>query len=137
MMKRVLRSLLLAVALLGAAGAPLAQEGPAPAGQKPIPYKRSSEPLAEQGVEMGVALLITLLVGGAAILLLRKHGTSLRAVKGKRLQLIEQVRLNAQCSVYLVKLDNTELLLSQCGDKVLQLNVEQENRLPAGEVLRG
>jgi flagellar biogenesis protein FliO len=86
-----------------------------------IPFKTEPSPVEEYGGRLAAVLVVLAGLAGAVVYLAKKRipswpGLSLR---GKRLQVVERVRLNPRCALYLVKVDDKEVLLGQCGDNLV------------------
>lgn len=104
-------------------GLAVAQEIP-PAPQRPIPYKTDPVPLEEQGMHIGLVLLLLLGATGLGLYLLRRRMPGLTGIRGQgsRLQIAERVRLNPRCTIYLLQYDQRELLIAQCGEHITRLD---------------
>ena len=106
-----------------------AEEGVHVASLPPIPFKTEPTPMEEYGPRVGLAILGLLVLTGGVLYYTRKHLpklqlASLTGISGtrKRLQVLERIRLNPRCSLYLVKLDQREILLGQCGDRLVKID---------------
>lgn len=105
--------------LLAAPAVSWAEPAPAPP-HTGIPFK--SEPKST-GRQFGETLLALIVVGGLAVgglYVMRRYlpTMALKAGAGKRLQLLETMRLTPKTTVFLIKFDNTTLLLGQHGDSL-------------------
>lgn len=106
-----------------------AAEGERVASQRPIPFKIEPTPIEEYGPRVGLAILALLCLAGGGFYYVRKRFPklqlfTLKTITGtsRRLQVVERVRLNPRCSLYLVKLDQREILLGQCGDSLVKID---------------
>lgn len=125
-------SLLLAGAALlsGVAGA---QESAAPSGPRtPIPFKTAPSPIESHGDNLIVVLVLLLAAAGGTLYVLKRRvpGFQLKlGSNGKRMRMVEQLRLNPRCTVYLIELDQREMLLAHCGDTLVALEREALTRV--------
>lgn len=116
--RRWLGGLLMAILL--APGVSLGQEAvPRPA----IPFKTEPSPVEEYGGRLAAVLIVLAGLSAAVIYLAKKRGAQWPGLSlaSKRLQVVERVRLNPRCTLYLVKVDDKEVLLGQCGDNLVPL----------------
>jgi len=106
---------------LGAIGEEIAST---PAAQHPIPYRAEPMPVEDQSWRVGTVLLALLLATGLGLYTVRKRMPKLAGLvgRGNRLVIIERVRLDSRSTIYLIRLDNREMLIAQCGDHIAQLN---------------
>jgi len=93
---------------------------------RPIPFKTEPASIEEQGSHAALVLTGLLLVTGIALYVVRKRMPKLVGMEtGSRLKVVERNRLNPRCTLYLIQLDHRELLVAQCGDRLLQLDPNQ------------
>lgn len=85
----------------------------APPRKEAIPYKREDRSGTSLAYETVVSLIVVGLVGYAAALALKKTGAfgELRARSGRRLKLVETLRLSRQSTVFVVEYKGVELVL--------------------------
>lgn len=125
---RCLAALALACTLAAAHGAtPAAALAPAPAAAPaahPIPFKKEGSDTSDAA---GKSLLALALIVGAAwggVMLLKRtqpqwqRKLGLPGAAGRRLQLVETLRLSAKATLYLVELDDKTLLLAHSGERI-------------------
>lgn len=113
--------LLLGFLLIGM-GTVSALEGTTPQGHRAIPYRTDVQSLEDQSLRTMTVLVTVLVVAALGLYFLRRRMPGLSS-KGKRLMVIARVNLNPRSTLYLVCLDQRELLLAQCGDSITQVNV--------------
>ena len=91
--------------------------------QRTIPYKVEAVAAEEQGWRTGTVLLILLIATGGGLYAVKKRMPKLVGIvgRGERLRLVESIRLDNRCRVYLVELDQRQLLIAQSGDTLVQL----------------
>ena len=110
------------VAALAIAGATPAQEAPAgkasAAPSRSVSFKRE-EDLAAQLARIGAGLVIALGVGAAALVGYKRLITTQPG--GRRMRLIETLRLGQKASLFLVELDGKTLLIGQYGESLAVL----------------
>lgn len=126
-MRRVFQRLWLLLFLFLNMGVGLAQESaPAPM-PRAIPYKSDSASLEDQSTRTLVVLvgLLALTAGGLYYLRRRMPGLAGLATSGPRLKVVERVKLNPRCTMYLISLDQQEVLLVQCGDALTQVKLAE------------
>lgn len=112
-----------------AATAPSPQESVA--SHAPIPFKTEPSPIESNGGNLIVALLVLLLGACGVLFALRRRfplqhgqkwgglGLSLGLGGGsmsRRVRVVEQMRLNPRCTLYVIEHHGREILLGQCGD---------------------
>lgn len=95
----------------------------APETQPAIPFKQAEQISGATLLRVGAILIFVLIVGVAAILLLKKIilDRSLIKLPAARIRLAEARRLSSRLSVYLVVVDGQEYLVSQSGDSNFML----------------
>lgn len=122
-------SLALAVfALLAGPAAARADETPAraatvpapPPAAQPIPYRRD-ESVGAMALDVVGVLGVSLAVGVGALVLLRRWLGRSQAAPGRRLRVVETVRLTPKSALFLVELDRRTLLIGQQGDSLVVL----------------
>lgn len=99
------------------------QEVPA-AGRQAIPFKTEPSPVEEYGGRLLLALAVLAGLSVGALYVVKKRLPTWPAMTtgGKRLKVVERVRLNPRCTLYVVRLDGREILIGQCGDTLVQLD---------------
>lgn len=138
-MKRLLQCILaigLLVFQLGASGIEVAPATPV---QRPIPYKAEAVSGEEQGGLAATVLLLLLLAMGGGLYVVKKRMPKLVGIVGRggRLRLVESIRLGSHSRVYLLELDQRQLLIAQSGDNLLQLNSAWAQAVPAATATEG
>jgi flagellar biogenesis protein FliO len=128
-MKRWISWILITFAILMRPAFAYSAQGERVAPQRPIPFKTEPTPIEEYGPRVGLAILALIALAGGGFYYVRKRFPklqffALKAITGtnRRLQVVERVRLNPRCSLYLVKLDQREILLGQCGDSLAKID---------------
>jgi len=98
----------------------------------PLPYKLESD--------VGIGALVIRVVGGLLLVTGLAFGITLMAkrfmpsVRGysmdgkNRIQLLESRRLTPRLTLFAVEFDGKTVLLAQCGDNVIDLNVQGRER---------
>jgi hypothetical protein len=111
------------LALVLAAGSAWADETAQDA-RRPIPFRSDPTPIEDHGPRIAIVVVIVLGLALAGMYVVRRRWPrlALPARTERRLQVLEQTRLNPRCTLYLVRLDDKEALLAQCGDNVVFLN---------------
>lgn len=119
-----LRSLGLAIVLLMAVPG-FAEEAPGASVQHTIPYKADTASLEDQGLRTALVLLLVLGAAAGALAYLRRRMPQIGGAfpGSSRLKVVERVRLNQTSTMYLVRLDQTEVLFVQSGDSIAQLEM--------------
>lgn len=133
-MNQAVRNLLAIWAFCLHAGLPAAEETtPPPAAQRSIPYKTEPTPVEEQGVRTAFVLIGLLLATGLGLYAVRKRMPRIAGLDtaGSRMRIVGRSRLNPRCTLYLIRLDQRELLIAQCGDHLVQLDPNQATQSPA------
>ena len=105
-----------AVAAFALAGTFACGAGAEPAASAPgaIPFRQEPAVDGELGLRAVGALLVCLLVGGAAVYLLaRRRGVDLAKPGSSRLQVLETRRLAPKAALILVRWDGEDVLLAQ------------------------
>ena len=120
--------MLLAAVLLFAAGAVLAQPASPPAAPpkaespavQPIPFRKDDDTGAlALNVATGLVVSIGLAVG--VLFVLRRYLQKSQQAPGKRLRVLETVRLTPKSALYLVEVDKRTLLIGQQGETLAVL----------------
>lgn len=130
------RSLL--AAFLLTAALPLAAQQQESGTGRAIPYKTEPSPIESHGEGVGIAMLLLLVGAGGVLYFVRRRLPHMQiklgmGAEGKRIRIIEQTRLNPRCTLYLVRLNQREILIGQCGDTLTTLDataaqVEEQGR---------
>ena len=132
-MKRFVRRALLAL-VLGASLAAVADPAPPAApsahaaeAQRPtsIPYRKDDDTGA-LALNVGFGLVVAIGVGIGALLLLRRYLGVVQRAPGRRLKVVETIRLGPKSALYLVEVDQRTLLIGQQGDALAVLAVPTE-----------
>jgi flagellar biogenesis protein FliO len=99
-----------------------AEEPPARAAApaQPIPY-RKDESVGAMALDVAGVLGVSLAVGVGALVLLRRYLVRTQGAPGRRLRVVETVRLTPKSALYLVELDRRTLLIGQQGDSLVVL----------------
>jgi len=118
-MKRALPLLALLCLLFAA---PIVSWADSPATpQAHIPFKNESKSVGNQFGESIMALIIVGGIAVAGLYAMRRYLPNMAALKGgtgKRLQLLETMRLTPKTTVFVIQFDNKTLLLGQHGDSL-------------------
>lgn len=98
-------------------------------GRPTIPFKTEPSPVEEYGGRLLLALAVLAGLSIAALYVVKKRLPTWPAMAGgaKRLSVVERVRLNPRCTLYVVKLDEREVLIGQCGDTLVRLDTLPPN----------
>lgn len=104
-----------------------------------IRYKQEQTPIDEYGSRVVLTLTFLLVVTVIGILMVRKllFRNSRIFLRESRVKLIEQHRLNQRSTVYLMQVDQGEVLLIQCGETILQVDMPRELCSSKGEISSG
>ena len=116
-------ALLLTLVLDAAAQAPEApplRPGAGAASRAAIPYKRDDDSGASLG-RVGIGLAIALGVGIAALAGYKRLVLPHAAGGGRRMRLIETLRLGPKAAVFLVEVDGRALMIGQQGETLAVL----------------
>jgi flagellar biogenesis protein FliO len=130
-----IKSLLVAI-ILSVASVSLAwaQEHTALTQARPgIPFKTEPTPLEDHGPRVLLVLVAILGLSLTGAYLLKKRFPQIRtlATGGKRMQINERMRLNPRCTLYLVQVDQREILVGQCGDTLVQFDSPLSGKVEA------
>ena len=103
--------------------APINQTTSTPSSQTPaqtIPFKQESQGLAAQAGKSVAMLLLAIGVAAAMLYAVKKYLPKIAPsmATGKRLQLIEVLRLTPKTTLFLVQFDGATLLLGQQGESI-------------------
>jgi flagellar biogenesis protein FliO len=104
--------------------APPPRPGAAAASRAAIPYKRD-EDIGASLVRVGVGLAIALGVGVAALAGYKRLVLP-QAVGGRRMRLVETLRLGPKAAVFLVEVDGRALLIGQQGETLALLEAPKK-----------
>lgn len=105
----------------------IAQETAATPARVAIPYKTEPSPIESHGEGVGIAMLL-LLAGAAGVLyFVRRRLPQMQLKRGtaadvKRIRIIEQMRLNPRTNLYLIRINQREILIGQSGDTLTTLD---------------
>jgi hypothetical protein len=100
-----------------------APTAPPPAASRPsIPYKQGNDIGASLG-RVGVGLVIALGVGVAALAAYKRM--VLTPAAGRRMRLVETLRLGPKIAIFLVEVDGRTLLIGQHGETLAVLDPSQ------------
>ena len=101
-----------------------AQETAPPVSKPAIPFKTEPSPIEEHGPRLVLALTAFVALSVLVLYVVRKRLPNLPtlAAGGKRLRVVDRVRLNPRCTLFVVRLDEREILIGQCGDTLVQLD---------------
>lgn len=122
-MKAIVGAVLLAVGLAAAQGAFAEQTPPRPAdaqGAQPIPF-RKDEGFGAMVLNAGLGLAVAIGAAVGVLYLLRRHLAGGQNAPGRRLRVIETVRLGPKTTLFLVAVDDRNLLIGQQGDTLVAL----------------
>lgn len=94
-----------------------------------IPFKTEPTPLEDHGPRVLLVLMSVLGLSVAGIYVAKKRFPQIRtlATGSKRLHINDRVRLNPRCTLYVVQVDQHEILIGQCGDSLVQLDLPLAN----------
>lgn len=115
---------MVAAAAIGLSCAALAQQpgtGQEAAPSRPIPYKQDTD-LAGQLARVGVGLVLALGVGVSALYGYRRYFARYLAPAGRRMRVVESLRLTPKTALFLVEVDGKTLLISQAGETLVALS---------------
>lgn len=95
---------------------------------EPIPYRQDQVIPPATLSRVLLAILLAILVGFISIAILKKYlfGMHFKENKIQRIKLIEARCLSPKLSLFLVQVDNTDILLVQTGEHVVSLTVGEE-----------
>jgi len=100
----------------------------APAAQ-PIPF-RKDESLADMALTVGTGLVVAIGAAAVALYLLRRYATAMDRRPGRRLRVIETVRLGPKSALFLIELDGRALLIGQHGETLATLAHPSNDHAP-------
>lgn len=133
---RYLRTGLAAVCFAGLVSVAIAQETGVSA-HPSIPFKTEPTPLQSHGENLGIGMLVLLIGAGGVLYFVRRRlpQMQLGAKLGgsKRIRIVEQARLNPRCSLYLVSVDQREILVGVSGDNLTVLDASAMAQGKQGE----
>ena len=87
----------------------------------PIPFRKDDNAGA-LAVNVGLGLIVALGLGIGVLYLLKRYLVGMQRAPGRRLRVIETVRLSPKASLFLVECDNRALLIGQHGDTLAVLD---------------
>ena len=87
----------------------------------PIPFRKDDNAGA-LAVNVGLGLIVALGLGIGVLYLLKRYLVGVQRAPGRRLRVIETVRLSPKSSLFLVECDNRALLIGQHGDTLAVLD---------------
>ena len=108
---------LLAVAVSLPAGYASAQDAPKGSAARPIPYKEEPS-FADQLAKMGLAFACVIAVGAIGIGGYRYLTGTRPGSPGRRLKIVETLRLAPRTTLFVVEFDRRTLLIGQNGDRL-------------------
>lgn len=88
----------------------------APATAQRIPF-RQDDSFGDLLLSVGPGLVIALAVAGVALFLLRRYVAVTQAAPGRRLRVVETLRLGPKFTLFLVELDGRGVLIGQQGER--------------------
>ena len=91
---------------------------------RPIPF-RTDDSLGGLALSVGLGLVIALGAGLGALHLLRRYLARSQGAPGRRLRVIETVRLGPKSALFLVEIDGRSLLVGQQGESLAVLTGPQ------------
>lgn len=103
-----------------AASVPAMSVPATPPAAQPIPYRRD-ESVGAMALDVVGVLGISLAVGVGALVVLRRWLARSQGSPGRRLRVVETVRLTPKSALFLVELDRSTLLIGQQGDSLVVL----------------
>ena len=126
-MKAIIAALALAAAL-GASSGEAAGQAPArvPEAQVPpavqtIPFRKDDD-VGALMLNVGLGLAVAIGVGVGALYVLRRHLAGVQKAPGRRLRVLETVRLGPKTALVLVEVDGRSLLIGQQADTLTVLS---------------
>jgi flagellar biogenesis protein FliO len=93
----------------------------ASAPSRPIPYKQDTD-LADQLARVGLGLVLALGVGVAGLYGYRRYFARYLTPAGRRMRVVESLRLTPKTALFLVEVDGRTLLISQAGETLVALS---------------
>lgn len=85
-----------------------------------IPFRKDDN-LGEMAVTVGLGLVVAIGAALAALYMLRRYLVRVQQGPGRRLRVIETIRLGPKSALFLVELDGRGLLIGQHGDALALL----------------
>jgi len=101
---------------------------------QPIPFRKDDD-AGDLVVRVALGLGVSLLVAFGILIAVRRYGTPLQRGTGRRLKLLESIRLTPKSALFLVSLDERTLLIGQQGETLVVL-AEPGSRGTAGREVR-
>ena len=123
-MKSVFPAIVLASALLpppGMAAEPAAPRAAEAQSVQAIPFRKDDD-IGGMALNVGLGLAVAIGAGVAALYLLRRYLAGIQKAPGRRLRVIETVRLGPRSALILVEVDGRSLLIGQQGDALSVLD---------------
>ena len=97
---------------------------------QPIAF-RKDDGLGAMALDVGLGLAVAIAVAGVVLFLLRRHLRGARNASGRRLRLLETLRLTPKSALFLVEFDGRSVLLGQHGDSLTVLDRSARLAAPA------
>jgi hypothetical protein len=97
---------------------------------QPIAF-RKDDGLGAMALDVGLGLAVAIAVAGVVLFLLRRHLMGARNASGRRLRLLETLRLTPKSALFLVEFDGRSVLLGQQGDSLTVLDRSARLARPA------
>jgi flagellar biogenesis protein FliO len=117
-----------AAALFCAAPTTATAQQPAPpravdsqAAKQPIPF-RKDDSLGDMALSAAGGLIVAIGAAIGVLYVLRRYTLAVRNQPGRRVRVIETVRLGPKCALFLVEVDGRGLLVGQQGDTLAVLD---------------
>jgi len=119
----IVAAVCMAAVLCAAPCAAVEQPQPRPeaqAAQRPIPFRKDDN-LGDMAINVGVGLIVAIGAAVGALYLMRRYLVTVQRGPGRRLRVIETIRLGPKSALFLVELDGRGLLIGQQGDTLAVL----------------
>jgi hypothetical protein len=106
---------------------------PSPERSRPaIPYRKDDD-AGDLVVKVALGLGLSLVAAFAILLALRRYVAPLQRGAGRRLRLVETLRLTPKATLYLVEVDQRTLLVGQQGETLVVLGAPDVASAPKAE----